>query len=83
MATGRFHHNGNDYIVTAESLPNGKFITRIDPLPGIGWYIREPDVQMPDPQTGKTITMQGKPLMFDTEKGALDAGEANIKMGMI
>ena len=31
MATRKVKHNGTDYVIEAEQLPNGKFICRIDP----------------------------------------------------
>jgi len=76
-------HNGNKYNVVAEPLPCGKFITRVDPPGGTGRYIRQPDTEITDPQTLRTIKKQGAPVEFDTEKGALDAGEDNIKLGVI
>jgi hypothetical protein len=83
MATRKVKHNGKDYVIETEQLPNGKYITRIDPAGGKGRYIRGPDIQTTDPNTGKTTTTPGRPVEFDTEKGALDAGEDNIKKGMI
>ncbi len=82
MATRKVTHKASDYVVVAEPLGNGRFITRIDPPSGTGRYIRQPDSQTTDPHTGKTTTRQGVPVEFDTEKGALDAGEDNIKLGM-
>lgn len=83
MATRKVKHNGKDYVVETDQLPNGKYITRIDPPGGAGRYIREPDVQTTDPKTGKTTTTPGPPVELDTEKGGLDAGEDNIKKGVI
>ena len=83
MATRKVKHNGKDYAIEAEQLPNGRFITRIDPAGGAGRYILGADNQTTDPSTGKTTTKPGPRTEFDTEKGALDAGEDNIKRGMI
>lgn len=82
MATRKVPDGGEDYEVVAEPH-NGKFITRIDPSGGTGRYIREPDTPVTDPNTGKTTTKQGRRVEFDTEKGALDAGEDNVKKGMV
>jgi hypothetical protein len=76
-------HNGQDYEVVAEELANGKYITRIDSVGVVGRYIRQPDIQTPDPMTGRTITKQGPPLEFDTEEASLNAGEEKIRLGMI
>ena len=59
MAMRKVTHNGKDYEVVSERLPNGKFITRIDRSGGTGRYIRQPDTQTTDPNTGKTTTKQG------------------------
>ncbi|MDZ7616962.1 MAG: hypothetical protein U1E05_08160 [Patescibacteria group bacterium] len=83
MATRKVKHDGKDYVIEAEQRPNGKFITRIDPAGGTGRYIRGADIQITDPSTGKTTTKPGPPTEFDSEKGALDAGEDNVKLGMI
>lgn len=83
MATRKVKHDGNDYVIESEQLPSGKFIARIDPAGGTGRYIRRADIQTTDPSTGKTTTKPGLPTEFDTEKGALDAGEDNIKLGII
>jgi hypothetical protein len=83
MATRKVTHGGKDYVVKTDQLPNGKFNARIDPAGGTGRYIRGADIQTTDPTTGKTTTKQGPPIEFDTEKGALDAGEDNIKLVMI
>jgi hypothetical protein len=33
--------------------------------------------------TGKTTTKQGRPIEFDSEKEGLDAGEDNVKLGIV
>jgi len=83
MATRRVTYKGKDYDVVAE--PHGrKFITRIDPTGGAtGRHVQQPDTQTTDPATGKTTTRRGEPLESDTEEGALDVGEDNVKAGMI
>ena len=82
MATRKVTHNGKEYIVETDRLPNGKHIARIDPVGGTGRYIREPDNQTTDPTTGRTTSVPGHPVEFDTEDGGLDAGEDNIKIGI-
>jgi hypothetical protein len=83
MATRRVSHGGKDYVVEAEPMPNSKFITRINPTGGTGRHIRGADIQTTDPATGKTMSKPWPPVEFDTEKGALDAGEDNFKLDMV
>jgi hypothetical protein len=83
MATRRVTHGGKDYVIETDKLSNGKFISRIDPAGGTGSYIRNPDSQTTDPTTGKTTTKQGRPIEFDSEKEGLDAGEDNVKLGIV
>jgi hypothetical protein len=82
-ASRRYAHNGQDYQLIAEELANGKYIARIDSPGVVGRYIRQPDIQTPDPKTGKTTTKQGPPVEFDTPQAGLDAAEDNIRLGMI
>jgi len=83
VAARKVSHGGKDYTVVPEQLPNGKWIARIDPDGGFGQYIRNQGVQTTDPSTGRTTTKPGKPTEFDSELGALNAGEENVKFEMI
>jgi hypothetical protein len=78
MAVRQVHHNGKDYEVVAGLQPNGKYFSVITPP---GRAIRQPDKQTT--VNGVTSTTLGRPVEFDTEEAALDAGEDNIKKGMI
>jgi hypothetical protein len=83
MASRKVNHGGKDYVIEAVPTTGGKYLIRIDPADGgHGRYMRQPDIQTTD-NSGKTTTTPGPPLEHDTETGALDAGEGNLKAGMI
>jgi hypothetical protein len=82
-ASRKLTHNGQNYELVAEELANGKYIARIDSPGVVGGYFRQPDIQTPDPKTGKTTTKQGPHVEFDTQEAALAAAEENTKLGMI
>lgn len=73
-------NNGKNYMVEADPTTGGKYLSLITPP---ARYVREPDTQATDPQTGVTTTKPGRVVEFDTEKGALDGGEDNVKLGIV
>ncbi len=72
--------NGKNYMVEADPTTAGRYLSLITPP---GRYVRETDTQTTDPNTGVTTTTPGRVVEFDTEKGALDGGEDNVKLGII
>lgn len=81
MATRRVTHDGKEYDLEASQKPNGKYVVRVDPVGGAGDWMRGPPVISVDPHTGIATNSPGYPLEHDTEKGALDAAEDNVKLG--
>lgn len=72
--------NGKTDMVGAEPTTAGTYPSLITPH---GRYVREPDTQTTDPNTGVTTNMPGRVVEFDTDIGALDGGEDNMKLGII
>lgn len=79
MTHRKVSHNGKDFGVVVEQLRKKRYITRIDFDNSIGHYLREPDFEMKDPESGETTTKQGQLVEFDSEKEAFAAGEDRIK----
>ncbi len=80
IASRIVNKNGKNYRVEADPTTAGKYLSLITPP---GQYVREPDTQATDPNTGVTTTTPGRMVEFDTEKAALDGGEENVKLGII